>query len=188
MKEWRPISGYEGLYEVSSLGEIRSLNYNRTGKTRTLKTCIKKGYVVINLSKNNVKKNHQVHRLVAQAFIPNGENKTEVNHIDGNKENNTVDNLEWVNRSENMQHAYKNNLCESQRIASKQNIYKAREVYVAKCSKQVKCITTDTIYSSTRDAERLTGIPHSNIGACCNGTRKSAGKLPDGTKLEWKYL
>ena len=185
---WIDIEGYEGLYQVSNLGNIRSLNYNRTGKTRTLKTCIKKDYVVINLCKNNMKKNYQVHRLVAQAFIPNCENKTEVNHIDGNKENNAVDNLEWATRSENMQHAFKNGLCDNQRMASKLSICKAVEVHATKYSKQVKCITTNITYSSTHDAERLTGIAHSNIAACCNGKRKSAGKLPDGTKLEWRYI
>ena len=109
-EEWKPIKGYEGLYEVSNTGKIKSF---QRGKIRILyprKT--PRGYLHVILSKNKVNKDLRVHRLVASAFIPNPLNKPEVNHIDGNKDNNNVDNLEWATRGENMNHAVKMGLCD----------------------------------------------------------------------------
>ena len=97
---WRNIKDYEGLYQVSSWGRIKRVT---TG--RILKTILgKDGYLQINLCKNGIQKRYKVHRLVAQAFIPNPQNKPQVNHIDEDKENNYVENLEWVTNQENMLH------------------------------------------------------------------------------------
>ena len=106
MEAWKDSEGYEGLYQVSSLGRVRSLPRASTAG-KVLVMPIKNGYPTVCLSKNNEKKTRQVHRLVAEAFISNTQGKTEVNHIDGNKTNNAIENLEWVTRSENESHAYR---------------------------------------------------------------------------------
>lgn len=105
---WKDIKGYEGLYKISSKGRVKSLKRNTT-KGGIMKN-IKKTYYVICLSKKGVAKYHQIHRLIAKAFIPNPNKKPQVNHIDGNKFNNEISNLEWVTVSENIKHAYKNKL------------------------------------------------------------------------------
>ena len=123
MKEiWKDIKDFEGLYQVSNLGNVKSLDrdiIDKNGKIRHYKGQImsgrikkgtNQGYVMYDLFKDNKRKTVRLHRLVAEAFIPNPNNLPEVNHIDGNKENNTVDNLEWCTRGENIKHAYNKNL------------------------------------------------------------------------------
>lgn len=110
MEEWKDIPGYEGKYQVSDLGNVRSLNYRRTGQVRNLALSQHKlGYMMLNL-KLEFKKTHYVHRLVAMVFIPNPDSLEEVNHIDGDKTNNQVENLEWCTHFGNMQHAWNNGL------------------------------------------------------------------------------
>ena len=101
---WKDVKGYEGLYQVSSLGKIKSL-YNK----QNMKPYIHNGYSRITLHKNGQCKMNMVHRLVAQAFIDNPLNKPCVNHIDFNRSNNNVENLEWCTYSENQNHSFKNN-------------------------------------------------------------------------------
>lgn len=100
---WKPIPKYEGLYEVSNLGEVRAIK--RSG-SRGMSLAIhpSKGYLQVWLSKNNKVKKFSVHRLVATAFIANPKRKPQVNHKDGNKANNKVSNLEWVTRAEQEAH------------------------------------------------------------------------------------
>ena len=100
---WKPISGYDGLYEVSNIGNVRSIKKGIILKPATNKF----GYQIVGLSKNGKRKEGKVHRLVAKAFIDNPDNKKQVNHKDGNKKNNSVDNLEWVTNQENVIHAFK---------------------------------------------------------------------------------
>lgn len=111
---WKAIPGFEGLYEASTLGRIKTLqkswNVGRGGViTRREKVLTpifdKDGYCKVSLYKNNRKKQKSVHRLVAQAFIPNLDNKPHVNHKDGDKTNNRADNLEWVTPAENVHHS-----------------------------------------------------------------------------------
>lgn len=111
---WKPVEGYS-LYEVSNLGRVRNA---RTGKVLTPAICKTTGYAKVNLWNYGYDKTHSVHRLVAEAFIPNPENKRLVNHIDCNKTNNRVSNLEWATDSENMKHAFANGLCENTRKAA----------------------------------------------------------------------
>lgn len=114
MEIWKDIKGYEGLYVVSNTGKIKSIDRYITDKNGKIKfthgRIIKvrsqnSGYNVLRLCKNGKKPAFTVHRIVAETFIPNPENKPYTNHKDGNKQNNRVSNLEWVTPSENMRHA-----------------------------------------------------------------------------------
>lgn len=108
MEIWKNIKNYEGIYQISNLGKIKN-------KEKILKQYVKKGYYTIGLRKNGLRKFYQVHRLVAQAFIENKDNLPQVNHIDENKLNNNVDNLEWCTVSYNncygtrLKRVYENN-------------------------------------------------------------------------------
>lgn len=108
---WKDVPAYEGIYQVSNLGNIRSLKYNNTQEVKLLKLKLRyPGYLYVNLSKNNKQKKYNVHRLVASAFIPNPNDKKEVNHINGKKTDNALINLEWATKKENEYHAMINNL------------------------------------------------------------------------------
>lgn len=105
MEIFRNINWYEWLYQISNLGNLKSLNYKRLGKEKILKQQITRDwYEQIELSNNRIRKKFYVHRLVALSFINVIKDKIEVNHKDWNKLNNIVSNLEWSNRSENMKH------------------------------------------------------------------------------------
>lgn len=114
MEEWRDIKGFEGYYQVSSIGRVKSLPRvvtRKSYKPQYLRERILKpgkaasGYLLVDLYKNNNRQTHTIHRLVAGAFNPNPEGKPEVNHEDGNKQNNHKDNLVWSTRIENVEHA-----------------------------------------------------------------------------------
>lgn len=107
---WKPIEDYEGLYEVSNLGRVRSCVTNSSRRECVLKPHKKNGYLAINLCKNNICKHFYIHRLVAKAFIPNNNNLKYVNHIDCNKENNTWFNLEWCTQKQNIAHSIEHGL------------------------------------------------------------------------------
>ena len=104
MKEevWKPIKDYEGLYEISNLGRVKSLNYKRTGKEKILKnTVCNDGYLKVGLTKNGKDKVFRIHRLVAEAFIPNPENKPFIDHINTIRDDNRIENLRWCTQKEN---------------------------------------------------------------------------------------
>lgn len=117
MEKWRDIEGYEGLYQVSNHGHVRSVDrvvkYSDGKPSRHFKGQEIKpldgnnGYLFVNLSNNSKIKRIGIHRLVALAFIQKPSDNVEVNHIDGNKKNNSVENLEWVTRRENILHSYR---------------------------------------------------------------------------------
>ena len=120
METWKDIKGYEGHYQVSDMGRVKGLKrtvkhptgYPKTIGSKILNPTVVKGYYQIDLSKEGKRKRFLVHRLVAEAFIENKRNSPQVNHKDGNKENNNVNNLEWVTVSENVLHGYKIGLSE----------------------------------------------------------------------------
>jgi len=168
---WKPVVGYEGIYEVSDCGEVRSIPHAvnccigpRTipGKMLKQSKSKKTGYLSVCLSNGNKKKMALVHRLVAMAFIPNVNNHPQINHKDENKSNNTVENLEWCTSK------YNNNYGTiKQRISAKNKISKCKPV------SQILNGTVIDIFPSTISARHITDPGH--IGACCNGKRKSAG-------------
>lgn len=108
---WKDIPGYEGIYQISNYGEVKSLNYHNTSKERILKPAKdKKGYLRCALSKQNKLVTFKIHRLVASVFIPNPLNLPMVNHIDCKKTNNHVSNLEWCDNSYNQKHAWESGI------------------------------------------------------------------------------
>ncbi|MFP7224882.1 NUMOD4 domain-containing protein [Priestia filamentosa] len=138
---WKPVKGYEGMYEVSNKGNVKSVPreyINKVGARRTVKGQMlrffktKEGYVRISLGINQKQKNYLVHRLVAETFLDNPDGKNEVNHKDANKENNAVDNLEWCTRVDNIRHSFANNLVfrdkGTERYNSKLDENKVREM------------------------------------------------------------
>ena len=104
-EEWRDVVGYEGFYQISNLGRVKSFY---SGDVRIIKPAKRSDeYLSVGLYKDRYSVTHYVHVLVAGAFLPNPEGKPQINHIDGDKTNNRVENLKWVTGSENMNHAYK---------------------------------------------------------------------------------
>lgn len=116
-EEWRPVVGYEGIYEVSNLANVKSFAHDRPHwmggvrhyPERLMKQKLDHGYPMVRLTKNHIPKHKKVHRLIAEVFIPNPENKPCINHIDGVRNNNQLSNLEWCTYSENNLHAYRVN-------------------------------------------------------------------------------
>lgn len=116
MEIWKPVVGYEGLYEVSNIGNVKSLPKKRgyvNGNEKIIRPFRNDGgYLLVSLSKNNKMKHYQVHRLVAQAFIPNLKNKPQVDHISRIRDDNRVENLRWVSVSENGNNTCLNSIIE----------------------------------------------------------------------------
>lgn len=165
MEQWKDIVGYEGKYQVSNLGNVRSLNYRKSGTIKEMKQRINnRGYSLVGLVKNRKQKYYSVHRLVAQAFITNPDNKSEVNHIDGNKTNNHADNLEWTTHKENIQHAF------NEGLMANVSTLKASEA----CNKRIKCIDDNLIFNSIKEAAQYYNCSSSTISSMLRGNTKTA--------------
>lgn len=178
MEEWRDIEGLEGYYQVSNTGSVRSLDREVVasiygtkkilkGKMMKLTSSVEKSreqfgsYLVVNLRKEGKNKVWLVHQLVAKAFLDNPNNYPVVNHIDGNKHNNNVENLEWCTYRDNNIHALKNGL------------RKPRGNAIVQLSMEDRSIIAEFI--SVSEASRVTGIGRSSISHCVNGRIERAG-------------
>lgn len=194
---WKPVVGFEGLYEVSSYGRVRTvLHYTKRGnsdhalvKERILKFFLsRKGYYCIKLRKDGAAIHKKVHRLVAEAFLPNPENKTQIDHIDTNKLNNAVSNLRWATPSENKNNALTRAL---------HSQIQSQEVVIEKCmsgraangakTRRRPVRQYDNVgnfiaeYPSMVNAQTATGIKTNFISSACSGKIRMAGGF------KWEY-
>lgn len=162
---WKDVPGFEGLYQVSDMGRVKSLArvMERTGtwatsqKERILKPSLCKGYRHVVLCKQGRRQSFAVHRLVALAFVPNPATKPQINHMDGNKENNRPRNLEWVTSSEN-------------------NLHRRRVLNGGggKAPRAVICLDTGIVYASVTEAAKTMGVDLMSILHACQGRSKSS--------------
>lgn len=189
-EEWRDIKGYEGLYQVSNLGRVKSLRYKRGEQEKILDGWIsKEGYRKVSFYKDNKRKDYLVHRLVAESFIPNPNNKPFIDHIDTNRTNNKIDNLRWATQKENCN----NVISKKNYVDSSKQLYisgKSNKIIGAKGkdnprSKKIVQLTLNNepikIWDSIREVGRH-GFLSSCVGHCCRGKRKTH------KGFKWMYL
>ena len=162
MEKWKLVPGCDKRYEVSDAGHIRNSASHKVYKPWICKN----GYAYVSIVSHGKRSKVSVHRLVAACFIPNPENKPCVNHIDGNKSNNNVDNLEWSTFSENIKHSWDSGL----RVMTNSG----REALSASRRKSVKC-SNGVVYKSSADASRDLGISVQSICNALKGRSHSAG-------------
>jgi hypothetical protein len=195
MKEiWKAVVGYENYYEISDLGNVRSLERIITYETKTklgkviIRNDIKKaknlgirlgnvGYYITDFQVNSIKQTVTIHRLLAEAFIPNPENKATVNHKDGIKTNIAISNLEWATFSENNKHAVDNGLRESP-WTGKFGADNPKSKPVIQLDKMGNVLNR---FDNARDAQVKTGASYKHISSCCLGKRMSTGGY------HWKF-
>lgn len=165
MEIWKDIEGFNGRYQISNLGRVKSLNYNNTKQEKILVNSLSnRGYYRVSLSLEGQVKQYNVHRLVAEAFIPNPNQLPFINHIDENRTNNNVDNLEWCSVQYNNTYG---TALDKRRISQ---------------NKPVRCIETQQVFESAKQAGLLLDINPSSISKCCRGQRKTCNNL------HWEFV
>lgn len=167
---WKKIEGYP-LYSVSNFGQIRNDKTNKIlkGGPDTY------GYPIVILCNNGQKRTRTVHRIVAEAFIPNPQNKPQVNHIDGDKKNNCISNLEWVTNQENSDHFWRVLDCKEHR-AKLSRVHKGKGLLSDNPrATSVRRIEDGRIFGTIKEAAAACGVTYTHIGSACRGYRKSAG-------------
>ena len=152
------IIGYEGLYAITNCGQVWSYR-----KNTFLKPYLARGYFKVCLCKDKIRKQVLIHRLVAESFLPNPQNLPQINHIDENKKNNCVDNLEWCNAKYNINYGEHN-----------------KKVGKSHC-KKVYCVELGKVFESAKLAAMQLGLSDSNIAKCCKGKYKTTGGY------HWEY-
>lgn len=162
---WKDVKDYEGIYEVSSYGKVR----NVVDKHILKPGLTSKGYYNVILCKNKLHKGISIHRLVALNFIPNPENKKQVNYINGIKTDNRVENLEWTTASENIKHSYKMGL---QPIKWNEQI---KEKIAKNHRKKIKNLDKNLIFNSITEASKICNISFSCISNCLHKRIDTAG-------------
>ena len=161
-EQWRPLDGYEGLYEISNFGRVKSLNYHRTGVEKIMRPHKANGYLRVNLYKDGKIKHFLIHRLVAEAFLPNPEGLEQVNHRDEVKTNNCVENLEFCDCKYNLNFGTRT---ERMAAALTNNPALSKPVEASKYSDFSEiCLR----FASTAEAGR-NGYDHSHVSKCCRG-------------------
>ena len=161
---WKDVPGFEGLYQVSNYGQIKSTPRRGTAGGIMKGHADRKGYINITLRKDGMQYTQKLHRLVAITFIPNPHNYPEVNHRDENKQNNRIDNLEWCSTSYN--HDYGTRTLRAS----------------ARCGKPIRCIETGIEYQGARWASRELGIDASSITKALKNPNKTCGGY------HWQYI
>lgn len=183
-EEWTDIKGYEGYYQISNLGRVKSLERKHSnGKIDThLVKLSKRNYYTVTLWKNGKGKTYSIHRLVAEHFIPNPNNYKFVNHKDENKYNNSIDNLEWCTQF------YNNNYGTARERQSNTRKEKYKSGKLIPKYKKVICITTNLEFKSIKEAAEFYKTTRSGIARSCKNNTKSSGKNPvNGEKLYWRF-
>jgi hypothetical protein len=177
METWKDVKSFEGIYQINNLGIVRRISYPDSGNKGKYKVPYylksrkdKDGYLKYTLCNKEINKNFSSHRLVALHFIENPLNKKEVNHKNGVKDDNRVENLEWVTQSENRQHClkYLNPKLRNNKLSKKTFQYDL----------QMNLIN---VFPSAKEAGRQTGIHQGHISECCRGEIKQANGFI------WKY-
>lgn len=177
---WKDVVGYEDLYSVNELGQIKRKHRiwireedgaKITINEMIMKTRVLRGYETIGLTKDHIQLTKPVHRIIAKAFIPNPENKPEINHKDGNKLNNSIENLEWVTESENTLHAF--------RLGLRKTTDGGTSKSVAKLNPNTKEILE--IYPSLRELDRTTSFLRKEVSLACRNGRLYKGYC-------WKFI
>ena len=160
---WSKINGHIN-YSVSKNGEIRN---DTTGKIKSSR-CNRHGYPVVDLYMNGQRQTIPVHRLVANAFVSNPDNKSQVNHIDGNKKNNIADNLEWCTASENMKHSFNTGLSKPNKgMLGRKNPNAGRH------GKPIRIIETGEVFNSISECEKFINGNNRHICDCLSGRQKT---------------
>ena len=180
MNQYKDIKGFEGHYKACSNGTIVSI---KDGKVKELSILNRGGgYKSVNLSINNKAKSYNIHRLIAETFIPNNENKPTVNHKDGNKENNSIDNLEWATYSENNKHAHDKKLNVPKKGVEHHFYGKRGKMCHNKGRKHNKPLGAAKIiinkengifYLSIKEAAESVGLKRTTLGAMLSGQNKN---------------
>lgn len=170
--QWKNVKDFDN-YKINRYGQVVNVKRNKILKEDKTNG---RGYCNVTLYKNGTPYRKVVHRLVAETFIPNPNNLPQVNHIDGNKHNNYVENLEWCTQSRNMKHAFKNGL-EIHGMLGKKHTKESKN----KMRKKIICVETNTIYNGLIEAEEKLGISSKLISKCLRKTNKTAGGY------HWEY-
>lgn len=168
IEEWREVYGFDVLYEVSNLGRVRTKYHGKSGYGNEYRYLIPldngNGYLRLNLQSNQRPRTTYIHRLVAEAFVPNPNGYAEINHKDENKRNNRFDNLEWC------EHIYNCNYGTRNERTSRKN------------EKSIRCVETGIVYASLREAAEVMDIGVTAIGNCLKGRSKSC------RGYTWEYV